>query len=225
MMGRGNDMMGRGNDMMGSGNDMMGGIVRTMNPTTSSKRRLLWIDGVGGYLICLRDEVLLGQPAEADIPIQADLSRRQATIRRAGETYVLTPIHRVAVQGHELTGPTVLDHNALIDLGESVRLRFRQPHPWSTSAVLALESHHKTAPAVDGIVLMSANCVLGPGPQSHIRCPSWSAEFVLHRRGEDLHFRTAMDVQLDGQAAVSSGVLGGTSRVESETVAMSFEEL
>ena len=57
------------------------------------KRFVSWIDEVGGFLICLGDEVLLGQPSGtngADIPLLADLSRRHAFIRREGEAYVLT---------------------------------------------------------------------------------------------------------------------------------------
>jgi len=69
----------------------------------SDKRIVAWIDGVGGFLICLGEEVVLGQPsvAGADIPVLADLSRRHATIRREGESYVLTPANRVSIDGHE----------------------------------------------------------------------------------------------------------------------------
>lgn len=201
--------------------------TKAMN-RAASKRVVAWIDGVGGYLICLGDEVMLGQPTDsggADIPILADLSRRHATIRREGEAYVINPIHRVQLNGVELTGPQVLKDNSVIELGETVRLRFRKPHALSSTAVLTLESHHKTEPAVDGIILMSESCVLGAQPQSHIFCRSWTDDLVLFRRGEDLQFRTAAKVELDGEPDVSAGLVRDGTRIDGETFTLSFEEI
>ena len=182
----------------------------------TNQRLVTWIDGVGGYLICLGDEVTLGQPAGAggaEISILADLSRRHATILRERESYVLTPIHPVHIDGTEQQGPVVLKNNTLIELAKSVRLRFRQPHALSSTAVLTLESHHKTEPAVDGIILMSESCVLGPNPHSHIPCRHWKEDLVLFRRGEDLRFRTD----------ALSGIINNNTRIEDENFAMSFE--
>jgi len=198
----------------------------------TSRRMLAWIDDVGGYLICFGDEVLLGQPASAsstsgraEIPILADLSRRHASIRREGESYVLTPIHRVRIAGQQLAGATLLADSTLIELGEAVRLRFRKPHALSATAVLTIESHHKTDPAVDNILLMSESCVFGAGRHSHIQCRRWTSEFVLFRRGEELHFRTSAGVHLNGAPASSAGVVAGNCRVECDDFAMSFEEI
>lgn len=192
------------------------------------RRMVAWIDGVGGYLICLDDEVLIGQPSmptQVDIPILADLSRRHASIRRDGESYVLTPIHRVSVDGQQLTGPTVLNHGALIEVGDSVKMRFRRPHALSATAVLTLESSHKTEPAVDGIVLMSDSCILGPQSHGHICCREWTDELVLFRRGEDLTFRTSAAVEVDGEPADARPILSGNCRLEAENFAMSLEDL
>ncbi len=208
----------------------------------TSQRFVAWIDDVGGYLICLGDEVILGQPSGsggAEIPIFADLSRRHATLHREREAYIITPIHKVRVDGTELKGPQVVKNNAFIELGESVRLRFRQPHALSSTAVLTLESHHKTEPAVDGIVLMSESCVLGSQPQSHIPCRGWTDDLLLFRRGEDLQFRTAASVTLsngDGHGdsngervpkltATSSGVITHNTRIDGENFSLSFEEV
>ncbi len=64
------------------------------NQRQAGPRFLLWVDGVGGYLVCLADEVVIGQAIPhggADVPIQGDLSRLHATIRRQGEGYLLQP--------------------------------------------------------------------------------------------------------------------------------------
>ena len=192
--------------------------MHTKSQLKTSKRTIVWIDDVGGYLLCLGDEVTLGQPAGEggpEIAILADLSRRHAMIRRERESYVLTPIHQVRVDGVELTGPRVLKDHSLIEFGESVRLRFSKPHALSSTAILKLESHHKTEPAVDGILLMSESCVLGPQPQSHIPCRGWKEDLVIFRCGEDLRFRTA----------TLSGIITDSTRIAGSNFALSFEEL
>ncbi len=192
--------------------------MHTKSQLKTSKRTIVWIDDVGGYLLCLGDEVTLGQPAGEggpEIAILADLSRRHAMIRRERESYVLTPIHQVRVDGVELTGPRVLKDHSLIEFGESVRLRFSKPHALSSTAILKLESHHKTEPAVDGILLMSESCVLGPQAQSHIPCRGWKEDLVIFRCGEDLRFRTA----------TLSGIITDSTRIAGSNFALSFEEL
>ena len=161
----------------------------------------------------------------ADIPILADLSRRHASLRREGESYVLTPIHTVSVNGRKLTGPVVLTDDTVIELGDTVRLRFRKPHALSATAVLTLQSHHKTEPAVDGIVLMSDSCILGPQRHSHVCCPDWPEDLVLYRRGEGLQFRSSAVVEVDGQLVDRSAPLPGNCRLEAENFALSFEDL
>ncbi len=191
------------------------------------KRILTWIDEVGGFLICLGEEVVLGQPsvAGADIPLLADLSRQHASIRREGEAYVLSPIHRVGVDGRPLAGPTVLTEGNTIELGDSVRLKFRRPHALSATAVLTLDSHHKTEPAVDAIVLMSKSCILGPQPQSHIRCRDWTDDLVLFRHSDHLQFRTTATVQIDGKPIGDRATIAGNCRIEGEGFALSFEDI
>ena len=193
----------------------------------SGKRIVAWIDEVGGFLICLGEEVMLGQPSSggADIPFLADLSRQHATIRREGESYVLTPIHHASLDGQTLVGPSVLNDGSLIELGGSVRLKFRRPHALSATAVLTIESHHKTDPAVDAIVLMSESCILGPQASSHIRCRNWANDLVLFRRGNDLQFRTSANAEMDGEPAQNGTTLASTCQVAGEDFSLSFEEI
>ncbi len=97
----------------------------------AGRRFLLWIDGVGGYLVCLGDEVVLGQSSpeySLDIPIQADLSRRHARINRRGDGYVIEPLHMTRLNGQVIRGQTLLSDGDEIELAQGVRLRFRQPH-------------------------------------------------------------------------------------------------
>ena len=58
---------------------------------------MLWIDSVGGYWVCLADELIIGQPGRADIPILADISSRHARIRRDSEGYLIDALRDVRV--------------------------------------------------------------------------------------------------------------------------------
>jgi hypothetical protein len=195
-------------------------------PLSAGRRLIAWIDAVGGYLLCLDAEATIGQPAPGwgvTIPILGDLSRRHAVIRREGEAYLLTPHHDVRVDGVAVRQPIVLRTECELRLGDSVTLRFRRPHALSNTAVLEMVSHHKTEPGVDGIVLMSESCVLGPQAHSHIVCRKWLAELVLVRRGDRLFGRGrgawhCDDVMYEGEFAIDDG-----TRVHHDSIALSFE--
>ena len=151
-----------------------------MNQRRTGPRFLMWVDGVGGYLVCMADEVLLGQAianSGADIPIVGDLSRHHATIARQGENYVIRPHATTRVEGRELTSPRCLRDGDEIELGPSFRMRFRQPHPLSATSRLDFLSHHRTQPATDGVLLMANSCILGPSTQESRRLPSLEPGF------------------------------------------------
>src|SRR5262249_46829500 len=61
-------------------------------PQGSDQRFLLWVDGVGGYLVCLGNRVTIGQAtpdAYVDVPLYADVSRLHAVLTRDAEGYLL----------------------------------------------------------------------------------------------------------------------------------------
>ena len=137
------------------------------------QRALFWVDAVGGFLVCLDDAIAIGQPSPGDpiaVPILADLSRRHAVIRRDAGAYVLEPHQRTLIDGREIKTPFVLSDNQLIQLGDNVRIRFSKPHALSATARLSLESHHKTQPTADAVLLMADSCVLGPNRHCHVQC-------------------------------------------------------
>jgi hypothetical protein len=199
-----------------------------MAPPTISQRFRLWIDAVGGFVVCLADEVTLGQAVpkhDVDIAIQGDISRRHAKIQRRGEGYFLQPLQTTSVQGIAIREPELLTSGDLVTLGRTVRLQFRKPSPLSATAVLALASHHRLEPSADGVLLMGDSCILGPGPGCHIVCPDWTRELVLFRRGAELFIRADEQLEIDGAKVKGKGKLSRTSRVVGEQFSMSFEEL
>ncbi len=192
------------------------------------RRFLLWIDGVGGYLVCLGDEVILGQACpgcRVEIPIQADLSRRHARIARQGDGYVIEPWQATRINGQAIHGKTLLSDRDEIELAQTVRLRFRQPHALSASARLDFVSHHRTAPSADGVLLMAESCVLGPKWQNHVICRDWQGDVVLYRRDGDLCCRAMEAIEIDGRLCDGRGQLHQNSHVTGSDFSMSLEEL
>lgn len=191
-------------------------------------RFLLWIDAVGGYLVCLGEEVCLGQPiagAAVDVPILGDLSSRHAEIGRDEEGYWIAPLREVRLDGRPLLGPTALSDGNRIELGERVRLAFRRPHPLSITARLDFLSPHRTAPSTDAVLLMGETCLLGPAPNCHVVCRNWPRDVLLQRQGEKLSCRVAGDFEIDGRTCRGRGDLDENSRIVGEGFSLSLEPL
>ena len=109
-------------------------------------RFLLWVDAVGGYLVCLDDQVVLGRAgpdSHADIPLMGDLSRNHATLIRNSESYLLRAHHPSFVNGKPVVDQAVLHDGDVIRLGSTVELEFRQPSPVSATARLSILSRHR----------------------------------------------------------------------------------
>lgn len=192
------------------------------------QRALLWIDAVGGFLICTDDCVVLGQPSPGNpiaIPILADLSRRHAIIRRDAGAYILEPLQKTRVDGREITGPHVLADNQLIQLGDNVRLRFTRPHALSATARLVMESHHKTQPSADAVLLMADSCVMGPSRHCHVNCRNWKHDIVVYRQNDRLYCRADEPLVIDGVEASGEQEIAAGIRVEGEEFSFTWEAL
>ncbi|MDP6466906.1 MAG: FHA domain-containing protein [Pirellulaceae bacterium] len=202
--------------------------TRPEQPVTAGPRFVLWVDGVGGYLVCLADEIVIGQASDGnnvDVPILGDLSRRHVRIRREGEGYVLEPLHAVRVAGKSVQTKTILDDGDEIELGEGIRMRFRRPHTLSGSARLDFLSRHRTQPWADGVLLMAESCVLGPRWQNHVVCRDWSGDVVLYRQNDELYCRAMDSIEIDGALCDGRGRLEVNSHVVGSDFSMSLEEL
>jgi hypothetical protein len=204
------------------------GEVDTVSGIQPPHRALFWIDAVGGFLVCLDNEVVIGQPSPGHpvaVPILADLSRRHAVIRREGGAYVIEPIQNVSVNGQPLSGPTVLADGQLIQLGESVRIRFTKPHALSATARLDIESHHKTQPSADAVLLMADSCVLGANKHCHVRSRDWQQDVVLSRQGEQFQCRSTMPLAVDGESRSGAIEVAAGERIEGENFSFTWEAL
>lgn len=179
------------------------------NKPSSIERFQLWVDGVGGFLVCRSPQVRIGQAvagAEVEIPLLADVSRHHATISRDSEGYVIEPARSVQLSGRDLKAPCALADGDVFALG-GVKLKFRRPHPLSSTGRLEFVSRHQTQPSSNAVLLMSETCILGPRQTAHVVCRNWPSEAVLYQRGPELYLR-ADSKKRGGQPLVTRLVPG-----------------
>jgi hypothetical protein len=191
----------------------------------ADQRFLLWIDGVGGYLVCLSNRVTLGQAtpdAYVDIPLFADVSRMHAALTRDTEGYLLEATRPLLVNGRQAE-KALLQHGDRLTLGNSCQLHFQQPVPVSSSARIDLASGHRLPLTVDGVLLMADTLVLGPQTQAHVCMPDLQQPIVLYRHKEGIGVRFGGTLNIDGQRCHERGVLKPTSTVTGDDFAFAIE--
>ena len=190
------------------------------------KRFLLWIDGVGGYLVCLSPRVTFGQAVgdgPVDVPLYAELSRLHAEVYRDGEGYVLESAREVLVNGQPVPR-TVLRPGDRLTLGTTCQLLFHLPVPISPSARLELVSGHRLPLAVDGVILMAETLVLGPGSQSHVPLPpEVPGNVVLYRGKDGLGVRAPGQFRVDNRPCQDRSELPLPSVVTADTFTFAVE--
>jgi hypothetical protein len=193
--------------------------------TEPANRFLLWIDGIGGYLVCLSSRMTIGQAVPettVDVPMFADVSRLHATLTRDSEGYLLEAVRPLQVNGQAVE-KALLQEGDRVTLGASCQLQFRQPVPVSATARLDLVSGHRLALAVDAVILMADTLVLGPGQQSHVTLADLRQPVVLFRQKTGLGIRFAGNFAVDGQRCLERGTLKPSSMVSGDDFTFAIE--
>ena len=197
--------------------------------TGPSGRFLLWVDAVGGYLVCLDDSVVLGRAgaeSEADVAVLGDLSRRHAIVLRDadGSGYRVRAIRPTFVNGKTVTESPLADGD-VIRLGSTVEFEFRRPSPFSATARLRIVSRHRLPLAVDGVILMAETCIIGSNRQAHIAAPGLDGPVVLYRQGGGLCCRGPGNFEVDGHACTGRSPITTRSGVQGDGYSFSLEPL
>ena len=192
-----------------------------------SGRFMLWIDGVGAWLLCCGDRVTVGGPSlrsrPADICLMAGLSRRHVEIVCFENEWYLERRGATELNGAPVSETVLLSDNDQLRLGDSVQLAFRQPSVLSASAVIEFVSSHRPAQTVDGVVLIRENCLLGAGQENHIMCPDWPQAVVLFVREGRLWCRSRTPLSVDGQRVHEAGQLHPGALVTSDKLRFRVE--
>jgi hypothetical protein len=189
------------------------------------KRFLLWIDGVGGYLVCLGTRVAFGQATgetPIDVPLLADVARLHAEISRDGEGCVLESSRGALVNGTSSV-KSLLKSGDRVTLGTTCQFLFHQSVAISPTARLELVSGHRLHIAVDGVILMADSVILGPPGESHIIVPWLASPVVLYRAKDGLGVRIPGEFRVDSKVELNRATLPLPSVVSSELLSFAVE--
>ena len=187
-------------------------------------RFLLWIDGVGGYLVCLGSRLTFGQArpdSRVDVPLLADVSRLHATLGRDAEGYVVEAVRPLQVNG-TTTSRALLRDGDRVTLGASCRFVFSQPVPGSNTARIDMASGHRLPTGVDGVLLMAEALVMG-GPPAHIPIPGLESPVVLFRNRDGLGMRHAAELLVNGQPVKGRTILPPVAGVSGPEISFAVE--
>ncbi|MCH2181209.1 MAG: hypothetical protein MK108_04315 [Mariniblastus sp.] len=196
---------------------------------TASRQFLIWVDQVGGFLACPGATNTIGAAlpqANIQIPIVADLSRRNVKVERTACGHLvhpLTPLGTVTIDGHPVTQSSPWKSGQIMELEGRVRLRYIQPHPGSRSARLDLVSRHRTEPWSDAVLLVTDTILLGPDPRNHICCPHWSQNIVLFFQQGAWHCQCTQTFQVDSKRVRGTARLTDHSRIAGTDFSIALE--
>ncbi len=202
--------------------------------STAGVSYLLWIDGVGTYLVYLPETLRIGGPGEtgvasslssqwADLALLANLSRHHASISRSGENYFLEALAPVFYNQRAVNDRVLLSDQAALRLNTDAVLTFRQPTALSASACLEFTSHHQPQQRLDGVVLMAETCLLGASSENHVVCPHWPGTVVLYRQGNQVLCRSRLAIDVNGMSVSQGTVLTPGSLVTGPEIRFRWE--
>jgi len=192
---------------------------------TPVKRLLLWIDGVGGFLICLGNRVTLGQAAvdtTVDVPLLADVSRVHASLTRDAEGYVVEAARALDVNGKSTT-KALLQSGDRVTLNAGCQIVFRLPVPVSASAKIELVGGQRLSMSVDGVLMMADTLVLGPTDQAHVPMPDVAKPVVLFRTDTGVGVRYPGEFRVNGRVVKDREMLGTSGTVSGPDFAFALE--
>jgi hypothetical protein len=191
----------------------------------AATRHLLWVDGVGGFLLCGGARVTLGhasaKPAP-DIPLLADVSRMHAALDRDAEGYALEGFRKTQLNGQAIERGTLRSGDR-ITLGDSCQFVFTQPLPLSASARLDVVSGHRLAYPVSAILLMADTVVLSGGVRGHVSVRDLDKPIILFRHKEALAVRYDGAILVGGQACSARAPLDAGRTVTIGDVSLTLE--
>ena len=90
---------------------------------------------------------------------------------------------------------------------------------------LPSDSHHKTQPSADAVLLMADSCVLGPNRHCHVPCRGWERDVVIYRQNNQFFCRADEPLSVDGVAADGNGEIQSGSHVEGEQFSFTWEKV
>jgi hypothetical protein len=200
------------------------------------RQLLLWVDGVGGYLVCLRSSITIGQATAdtlPDIPLFAPIGGLHATISRdADGGYILESGRETSING-TATQKSVLRPGDRVTLGNSCQFLFHRPSATSNTTRLEIVSGHRLPWAVDGVILMDQTLILGTCEQVHIPLPVpyeddpdivvETVKLILHRAKEGLALKCGGKFRVDSRPCEGKAELPLPANIQTDRYTFTIE--
>jgi len=194
---------------------------------TLPRRFLLWIDGVGAWLVCLSSRISIGQAAPEggpiDVPLLADVSRIHASLTRDDESYLLETSRDVLVNGQPMT-KAVLQSGDRLSIS-SCSILFEQPVPGCLSARLSFDGNRRLPMAVDGVLLLADMLILGPGAKVHVPMEELTQPLHLFRQKERLGIRWPGEFVVEGEKCKDRALLPTQGTVSANEFTIAIEPI
>jgi hypothetical protein len=198
-----------------------------MNPSELPGQLRLWIDGVGGYLVCLKPRLTIGQAGPdgaPDLAILAAIGRHHATLERDGDGYIIEAVRATALNG-QAAAKAFVRPGGRITLGTACQLLFTQPVPTSVSARLDLVSGQRWQHPVDAVLLMAETLVFGPGPHAHVIVQDLQQPLILFRARDGLAVRHGGSLIINSQTYKDRGPVAPGAQVATDVFSFALESV
>jgi len=174
-----------------------------------SERYVLWVDGVGSYLLLSGERTTIGRigsSALADIALAGDIEGVHAEILRVEHDWFLVPRAPTRVGGRAVERHLLADGDR-IELSQKVRLDFRLPTSLSSSAVIELPRDQRLPCDARRVILLDGNLILGATTACHVITPDAAARVVLRISEDTFHCHASQGVAIDGRDAGSESTV------------------
>ena len=193
---------------------------------SSGKKFLLWVDGVGGYLVCGGRVSSLGQAidsAKVDIGIQGNLRSHHANVERVQGGHVLEPIGNISIGGVDLDSKEKKKNGQKLAFEGGVELAYCQTHALSKTARLDFVSRHRSVPWADAVILPVTSIILGPNRLNHVYCPTWGENLMLFERSGQWFCRSKQPMEVDGRLVTKETAIELDSRIVGDDFSITLE--
>lgn len=172
-------------------------------PARPGRQTVLWVDGVGSYLLMPSEQITVGRAgasAHPDIAIPSDLEGIHARILRVDHDYFLIPQGPCTVNGQDKPRHLLTDGDRIV-LGSRGHMTFRLPTALSTTAILELNANLRLSGDVRHVVLLDSHLIFGPPGNGHIPLQNLSDRIVLSGHDNGFRCRSPQPITVDGKSA------------------------
>ena len=166
---------------------------------------LLWIDGVGTFLILANERISIGRAGSSTRPdlglSRSDVAGHHADlVRTDGDYFIVAAQGAVAVNGSPTPRKLLQDGDSVL-LGGRSTFTFRLPTNLSTTAVVTLRGNQRLNDDVGRILLFDGHFLLGSQDNCHVQAPGTREPVVVRRTNDGLVCRASQPIVIGGKLA------------------------